>query len=69
LAQLHEQQPHALTSPRRCPSVLLDYGEQRANAALAGELELDGFRVCSASATGATASRLRWTARRRAHAT
>lgn len=29
----------------RCPGVLLVYGEQRTNAALAGELELDGYLV------------------------
>ena len=57
MAQLHEQQPHALTSPRRCPSVLLVYGEQRANAALAGELELDGFRVHRASHPGTVRER------------
>lgn len=36
----------------RCPDVLLVYGEQRANAALAGELELDGYRVHRASHPG-----------------
>lgn len=36
----------------RCPGVLLVYGEQRANAALAGELELDGYRVHRASRPG-----------------
>ncbi len=39
-------------SASRCPGVLLVYGEQRANAALAGELELDGYRVHCASHPG-----------------
>jgi DNA-binding response OmpR family regulator len=37
--------------------VLLVYGEQRANAALAGELELDGFRVHRASHPGTVRER------------
>jgi DNA-binding response OmpR family regulator len=39
-------------SASRCPGVLLVYGEERANAALAGELELDGYRVHRASHPG-----------------
>jgi len=37
--------------------VLLVYGEQRANAALAGELELDGYRVHRASHPGTVRER------------
>jgi DNA-binding response OmpR family regulator len=57
LAQLHEQHPHALASPPRGPRVLLVYGEQRANAALAGELELDGYHVYRASNPGTVRER------------
>jgi DNA-binding response OmpR family regulator len=39
-------------SPGRCPGVLLLYGEERANTALAGELELDGYHVYRASHPG-----------------
>jgi hypothetical protein len=59
LGQLHEQHPDALASPRHCPSVVLVYGEQRANAALAGELELDGFQVHRASQPGTLRERCR----------
>jgi DNA-binding response OmpR family regulator len=57
LAQAQQQHPDALASPRRCPSVVLVYGEQRANAALAGELEMDGFRVHRASHPGTVRER------------
>jgi DNA-binding response OmpR family regulator len=52
LAQLHEQHRRALTSPSGHRGVLLVYGDQRANAGLAGELELDGYRVHRASHPG-----------------
>jgi DNA-binding response OmpR family regulator len=39
---------HKQLSSRR-PAVLLVYGEKRANAGLAGELELDGYVVHRAS--------------------
>src|SRR5271154_250901 len=48
----HERHPRALELPSRCSGVLLVYGEQRANAALAGELELDGYRVHRTSHPG-----------------
>jgi DNA-binding response OmpR family regulator len=51
LAQLNEQHRRELSSPSG-PGVLLVYGEQRANAALAGELELDGYRVHRTSHPG-----------------
>lgn len=43
----------------RCPGVLLVYGEQLANAALARELELDGYRVHRASNPGTLRERCR----------
>lgn len=49
MADDHEQHLHALESPGRCPGVLLVYGEQRANAGIVGELELDGYQVHRAS--------------------
>jgi hypothetical protein len=39
--------------------VLLVYGEQRANAGIAGELELDGYRVHRASEPGTLRTRCR----------
>lgn len=39
----------ALASTSRCPGVLLVYGEEHANTALAHELDLDGYRVYRAS--------------------
>jgi prephenate dehydrogenase len=54
---LAEQHQHALESPRRCPGVLLLYGEQRANAGIAGELELDGYQVHQASHAGTLRAR------------
>jgi len=42
----------ALVPAGRCPGVLLVYGEERANTALAGELELDGYHVHRASHPG-----------------
>jgi CheY-like chemotaxis protein len=57
LADDHEQRPHTLESPGRCPSVLLLYGEQRANAGIAGELELDGYQVHRASHAGTLRAR------------
>lgn len=59
LAQVHEQLSHALASSSGHPGVLLVYGEQCANAALAGELELDGYRVHRASHPGTLRERCR----------
>lgn len=53
----HEQHPRTLERPGRCPGVLLVYGEQRANAGIAGELELDGYRVHRASEPGTLRAR------------
>jgi DNA-binding response OmpR family regulator len=52
LAVDHEQHRYALELPGQRPDVLLVYGEQRANAVIAGELELDGYRVHLASEPG-----------------
>lgn len=57
MADDHEQHPRTLESPGRCPGVLLVYGEQRANAGIAGELELDGYQVHRASHTGTLRAR------------
>jgi DNA-binding response OmpR family regulator len=57
LADDHEQHQHALEYPLRCPGVLLLYGEQRANAGIAGELELDGYQVHRASHAGTLRAR------------
>ena len=57
LADDHEQHQHALEYPGRCPRVLLVYGEQRANAGIAGELELDGYQVQRASHAGTLRAR------------
>lgn len=47
-----EQPRNRLESSPGCAGVLLVYGEERANAALAGELELDGYHVERASHPG-----------------
>jgi DNA-binding response OmpR family regulator len=52
LADDHVQHRSALELPGRCPGELLVYGERRANAGIAGELELDGYRVHHASEPG-----------------
>jgi DNA-binding response OmpR family regulator len=57
LAGDHEQQPRTLGLPGRCPRVLLVYGEQRENAGIAGELELDGYCVHRASEPGTLRAR------------
>jgi DNA-binding response OmpR family regulator len=57
LAVDHEQHLHALELPGQRPDVLLVYGEQRANAGIAGELELDGYRVHRASEPGTLRAR------------
>jgi DNA-binding response OmpR family regulator len=57
LADDHQQHPRTLELPGRCPGVLLVYGEQRANAGIAGELALDGYRVHRASHAGTLRAR------------
>ncbi len=57
LANDHKQHPRAHQVPSRCPAVLLVYGEQRANAGIAGELELDGYQVHRASHAGTLRAR------------
>jgi hypothetical protein len=47
----HEQYRSRLALAAGCPGVLLVYGEERANAALIGELEQDGYQVRRASET------------------
>ena len=57
LADDHEQHPRTLELPGRCPGVLLVYGERRANAGIAGELELDCYQVHRASHPGTLRAR------------
>lgn len=52
-----EQPRRPLEAAARQPTVLLVYGEQRANAGIAGELELDGYRVHRASHPGTLRAR------------
>jgi len=54
-----QQSPRSRELSSQYPGVLLVYGEQRANAALAGELELDGYRVHRASHPGTLTERCR----------